>query len=542
MKTPIKIVIGLVVVLLVAAPYITGRVIEKDYNEMVQNLNSYIPAEAKATVTGKFNRGIFTSTATTEFHFKNMPQSFQLAHVIHHGPLIFNFIGWLHPSSYIPRGINLGVITTNFTGDVENNIQKSYAGKPAYDITTTISFHADVNTVINSYPITITTGPVSLNWQGMQANIGTDIKLDQINANINLPMVEYTESVTPDAKRTAHLEKLQISYQDSSITKVMNVNLSLDSLKVSSGSTNEASVQNYVISFDKKVTKDAADIDFKVSLAKFVMDTLQYGPINIDTQLKNVDADALKDYLQEPEAVFEQGGGSAALLKILNKKVAFDYNISGTTPDGSITLKSHSEIGGPNVKALNDKSLSDSYNTTLDMSISKKLAYVILAKYGETQVQNMEALYYMQNPTSKIKNPYTLAPQDLQNTITAWIKKVLDQMVAQKFLVQNGDILTANVVYNAGALTVNGTPKTDADLQQLNSLMVVIQPPSASSTNTGTSTGTTSTTSPNLPTTGTNPPPSPSTPPASGTKPAPSSTNPTSSGTNNPSSVVPKKP
>ncbi len=148
MRAFFNILFFLIIVLCLAAPYVTGFVIQKRYESMIEKLNAGYAGDV--VFEGKFDRGYFSSHATTTIT-RLEKDNVVLDHNIYHGPVVFKFDGWLKASNYKPRAVGLAVIETQILGKIGDEIAAMYQDNPAYNITTTVAFNSDLTTkIVNS--------------------------------------------------------------------------------------------------------------------------------------------------------------------------------------------------------------------------------------------------------------------------------------------------------------------------------------------------------------------------------------------------------
>lgn len=467
MKGLIKIILGLVVILVIASPYVAGRMIERDYNKIIARLN--VLGKGNVKVVGTFDRGFFSSTAVTNIAVANAPISLHLTHAIKHGPVIFKGI--------MPQGINLGVITTTFGGEFEKMITDAYAGKPAYDITSKVSLHGNVNTVINNYPLNLTLPTGSMSWQGFTALIKTDKELAQISGNISIPSIDYTEALTPDLKQSAYFKNIKIDFNDDSAAN-STFNLSIDNAKIISNMSEDMKLDQFVLGVNRTIINKLMDVTFKMNFSKLFLTNLEYGPLVFSLDIKNIDLKAIQDAqlenIQQPAGMQQVSG--ELIPKLLANKISLDLNLSLKTPDGDIAVTSNFVMASA-ANSGDSKQVTAGWNGKQNIQVSKKLAYKILVKAAESKIRNLEIMYYMNNPTSKVKNPYTMTPQQLLTVVSDWVTKVIAQLTAQKYVLEQNDTFVTDISIVNGVITVNGIVKAEDDFNKLQSLLEIVPPP-----------------------------------------------------------------
>ncbi|HSX20200.1 MAG TPA: DUF945 family protein, partial [Gammaproteobacteria bacterium] len=377
MKRILKYLLLIIVVLAAGSPYFAGRIIEKDYNALIDHLNA--ASQGSAKFVGKYNRGFFSSTATTEVTVQDSYINVQLAHAIKHGPVIFDFQGWTTPKTYMPQRYIFGEIKTKFMGPLEQALENLYGKSPAYDITTVITMHGAFNTDINSYPLNTSLGNGKFNWQGLTANINTTLQLDTIHGTATIPLISYSEQTAKD-NESANVTNLKLDFTHAPAAQNSNFDLSIETASIMNGAQNDVSLQKYVINATRKVTNDVVDMELKTTFDKAAVGDQVYGPFDCDVQMKNLDGKALQAMMQGADSAKEY---NQHLQELFAKQVTVDGKFTLTTPDGHIAISGHTMLGGP------EFNIADAMTKTLtadeDIQVSKKIVYILLAKYAETQ-------------------------------------------------------------------------------------------------------------------------------------------------------------
>ena len=147
-----------------------------------------------------------------------------------------------------------------------------------------------------------------------------------------------------------------------------------------------------------------------------------------------------------------------------------------TTPDGDISWQSDMQVGGNSITQIDPAQIKATLVLVQKVQISKKLLYSLLTTYARNQIANREAMYYLQNRTSTVVNPYTLTNDQLEVTINNWINKLIEQLIAQSYILQKDDTYITDVKLEKNVITINGVAKTDDDMKQMQNMMEVIPP------------------------------------------------------------------
>lgn len=476
MKALFKLLLTIIIIAAAAGPYFTGKMVEKKYEEFIAQLN--ITNKGQATIIGKFYRGFFSSTATTQISFIDSYQTLQLSHHIKHGPIIIDFAGWTKLNSYIPQGLALAVVNTTLLGEAQQVIENAYAGKPAYDITTKISLKGDINTDIISHPLTYQNENATLIWQGAKATIFTSEKLQDMKVVASFPSIEYVEQKNTD-KQSIRLMNINADYETKFDTFDAALKFSLGNMKIAHNDVAEFNMDKYEATIDRKTTNNLMNMLCSFKFDKLSLGKNEFGQFNFTLNIKNLHAESMRVILRQPATVEYKNAQmiTETFLVVLNNKFNLDMNLDMNTPDGKFIIKGNADIGGPEVKTLSPEQITPTINANAEAQISSKLFQTLMTKFAEDQIHEMEALYFMANKTSSVANPYTMTPEVMQSTISTWLGGLITKLVTQKYLVQSDDMLSTKISYAQDALTINDVPKTSVDLDSLQAMFIVVTPP-----------------------------------------------------------------
>lgn len=479
MKKRTVVILAIILLVILATPYMAGYVLEKDFmafNEAIerQSNNNF-------KIKSKYFRGIFSSSAQTEITFTNSYTVVQLEHYIQHGPVIFDFNGWMSPSTYIPRGYKLGVITTRFTGNIQKEIENIYGNKEeGYSIQSDISLHGSIATSISINPLkfdrTDAAGPGTLNWQGMQVVINSDMDIKQLTAEVKTPLIEYSESIGQGMTQTLSISKVSMNFNHDEIKN--DVKLMIENIKLQNNDQEEFSLQNYSLTVDHVAQNNLVDLDLQKKFTKLVLGADSYGPLDFSLHLKNwnekaIDA-AMSDVPMSPVAMTAQN--DKILLALLTNKISLTSDFKFVTPDGDMLTDLKAEIGGPNITAITSEQILPTLMANQHWQINRKIVYKMLFKFAENQIKSNEKKFYAQNQTSNIVNPYTMTDDQRKNTINTWINELIAMLIAQNFVVLNGDNFVLDLSFDKNILTINGSQKTESDFEALLPNFVVVKP------------------------------------------------------------------
>lgn len=476
-KKLVKVILGLILIAAISSPYFAGRTIENQYHDFIVNAAEF--GKDYVIITGKFTRGFFASTAVTEIKLKNSFNSIQLVHSIKHGPVIFDFKSATSPASYIPQAYKLASIKTEFAGALQKQIQDLYKSKPAYEMLTTVDYNKNVNTDIKIMPLQkdSTDKAYKLNWSGGKINILNDVELNKAKFSMSMPSLKYDEY----NKSNVINYVMDNTALDIEVEKSWNLKLkfAIENVKISDKEKNFVDLQKYALSVEKKDNNNVTSLVINNNFTKMVLEGDVYGPFDFNLKLDNWDSETIKkvfELSQNQEAV-TLATKDPNILALIKKVMSIDVDFKLTTPEGDISWQSDMQVGGNSITQIDPIQIKATLVLVQKVQISKNLLYTVLTTYARKQIANREAMYYLQNRTSTVVNPYTLTNDQLTVTINNWINKLIEQLIAQNYILQKDDSYITDVKLEKNVMTINGVVKTDDDMKQMQNMMEVIPPP-----------------------------------------------------------------
>ncbi len=480
-----RVVYVILIAVLFVAPYIFSFFAEREYNGFVKGLTTLLPSDFK--VTGKFSRGFFHSTAITEITVPNIAAPLTLTHNINQGPIIFNYIGWYHPSSYIPRHIELALVNTVLAtslGAKDNKDNKDNSddqNAPQNTIITNVSFSGKSQTIvkIDAQSWKHAQAEIALKG-GLVATINTDKQFSNLSGDCNIPVLEYDEfSLTSAQSHFAQVKNVQISFRKASYLAEIMFDFHIEDLAIGEGSSaNNKSldaINNIIISLTTKENKTLLDVSSKITFDKLTHASIVYGPAALSVIYKNMPISFVQDLLSA-SAALDREKENKLLIKLLTNIPTIQHDLQFKVPLGTFKSSGQFTVGGPKIIGLDMAQLLPTFKASVKLDVSNQLAYSMLANYAEKQLHTKEHDYFMKNATSKEKNPYTLTSDQLHDTVNQWVISILDYLEAQKMLVLQKDHIDVDVEYANQAVTINGKPRTKEELAHVKQLLEVTVP------------------------------------------------------------------
>ena len=453
--------IALLITVLVAAPYLVGIKISKQYNASLAHINAHLAPDIK--LVGTFKNGYLSSSATTQVNTVNGLTLFSLVHTIKHGPFI--------PGHKI---FKMAAVNTVIDGNVNTVINNVYNNKEAYAINSEFDFSGIGETIIKNNPVTIDNANFKINWQGMNLVIKNQKNFAAIDAQLSMPLLNVIDNAS-DKKNEVSVVELKSTFAvaaDTTNNHSASANLDVSQVKISAAAAEVVNLQKANLTTNSKLVNKlvSSEIIYKFDkMVLFVTDV--YGPLLFNIKLNNLNAVAfekLSAKQQENAMPYPE-----LLADILSTQPTVDIVFNLGLPNGKIELNARMQSSAVDVKQLDPKTIMNNVAVTLSLKITQATLYEFLAKYAENEIHRLETDYFAKHEQSTIKNPFTISPKDLASTIQAWVTSAVNILKTEKILQENKDMLSIDIKLTNNIVTVNGAEIKDADMQRINNLLMI---------------------------------------------------------------------
>ncbi len=481
MKVFLKILFFLIIIIGVASPFATGYILETRYSEMIEKLNKAY--EGEIIFTGKFQRGFMKSIATTDIASSKGMRLESLQHIVLHGPVIFGFNGWLNASTYMPQGFALAKVNTQLSGNYAKKLTAMYAGKTAYNIDTTVAFNGDTATTFINYPLTTQVGVGIFKWQGANGTVNIDKDVTKIVGTMAMASLEYSEQV----QSNADTETLQISNFKMDFSRLISdssnmMNVTLGAFKILNKGVEDLALNNIALMFNKKDVNKIESGEIRTGFTTLKVADHNVGPFSLNIKINNINAAALAAAMQDPAFLasainkIQPNIPSDQVVAMLNTKPSLDSDMNVTMPDGNIDYVGHFEVGGSNIVSDDASVIIPTVKLSQKLKISSKIVMKLLTRYIEEAVRRNEKMYFINNKTSTITNPWTMPADQLKIMAIKFATDIINILKTKQYIIEQNDIMSTDIEFANSVLTVNGVQHTKEDLDQLKALMQVTPP------------------------------------------------------------------
>lgn len=486
MRAFLNILFFIIIASCLAAPLITGFVVENRYQKMISKLNEGYNGDV--VFEGKFERGYFTSHATT-IVVHSESDKLVLDHKVYNGPVVFKFKGWFQASNYKPQAFGLAVVETKILGPIADKVASLYQNNQAYDITTTVEFNGDSNTKFNNYPLTVVSQNKNIEWQGFTAKLKIANESTNIDLSLDAPVFKYVELLQNNFNRTLEFSNVKIEFKKTMSSSNEIIKLSVDEVKFSDDSTKSyLTVDDLAFKTDTTVVDKILNLDWDLTLNKMKMNSHEIGPFVVDLKMQKLNTATLKKlgqmplplYMVQPDiSTIQSGITQEEILEFLNPRPIFDLSLECAMSLGKIDYVSHLEIGGPEINNLDWDKIWDTAVLSKKLNVSEAIVHKVLLSYAKQQLYNNEKMYLILHKDSTAPNPYDMDEQQRKNLLANWVNNLLYSLQQNKIIVEQDGLITIKLEFKNNELVINDKKITPQDIEAIKPMLImpILSPP-----------------------------------------------------------------
>lgn len=480
MRRLFNILLLIIIIVCIAAPYATGFLIEKRYYQTLARLNEGY--KGSVVFEGRFERGYFSSHAETIL-VAGANDKVLLDHKIYHGPVVFKYSGWLKAINYKPQGLALAVIDTEVLGPISDKIASLYGNTKPYDISTRIEFNSDLHTDIINYPINVTMENRNVTWKGFKAKLDIPYASSDVHLTLEAPSLQYSELTDQNLTRQANINDFKVNFKKTMSQSNELVNLSIGSITAGIDDTQSIfSLTNIVLKADTTILQKIMNVVLDFNFGKLKIKGKDIGTFALEVKMHNLNYEALDQLskvnitipvtgLQQDVVVSSQELPRNEMKQLLNTRPIIDINLTCVVPEGSIVYSGHIEIGGPNAVNMSSDQILAAALLTKNLKISKTIVNKILLKYAQQKFDHNAKIYASLHQDPTLPNPYQVSEQERKNILANWANNVL-YILKQKNIIQESDnSYTINLELKEDILIVNGKQITQQDIDEITPML-----------------------------------------------------------------------
>ncbi|MEJ2201587.1 MAG: YdgA family protein [Desulfuromonadaceae bacterium] len=468
-----KLIRVLVVLLLCAATwagatYFVGGRMQKMYSDMVETYGNMGPvscviesyqrdfrqAKARLVIELKIpaNQAIDDPTSQVE-NFRMV-----LEESITHGPLV-------------DSGLGLATIETRLVEvtPTENELAKLLNELPELAgvlNVTKVDLDGTMHGQTQIPAIHTVTEDGNLNWDGLQATTTFSPRKKSFIGTIDCAGLEgeFTDGLFAwDGLKGKFdlVEALPLLYLGQNDMQIGQLNITVDNQV--DGEQEKVELKGFGIVSDSRMQDGLVSLEQTLSFAGILVDGQNYGPGELTVAMANLDGQTLSDFQQkiyalygrvevaDPEALVAELMPlyTNMLLQLLEKSPQLDIReLQFTTPHGNISGDLQiSYDGSQGASPAIPNSMFQAVAAQAQLAIHESLVRQILASQvtGELHTARQQG-----------QIPETVTDQELENLAAQQIDTQLEAMLAQNYIIRDGDLLKTNATLNNGELLVNG--------------------------------------------------------------------------------------
>jgi len=249
-----KILLLVIVLLILAAPYGAGFLVKRGYETNIQRLVKLYNGKLK--IVFSFNNGWLTSKAKLDVVSMDNKPLGSINYDIKNGPVIFNFQGWLNPKTYIPQDYKMAILKVTVDNAAVKMLGSIYKRQDFYEATIKVDYQYNEHVTIKFLPLNLALPEGNLNFSAFHINGRHKLDESLFYMDISLPSFNYSENQASDNK------KIQITdFKSNVFFNVFNLNYSVDflmgSLKLSNDLGDVLTILSPALKFkEQKTNKD----------------------------------------------------------------------------------------------------------------------------------------------------------------------------------------------------------------------------------------------------------------------------------------------
>lgn len=496
-----------IVVILLATPYIMGITTEKQVDKLVKYFSDTYETQVSVV---DYQRGWLKSTYNLNVTLQpgssrdDFPAgiNFNVQAKVTHGPLIFrdgkvNFAKGLIVLEQnlmdLFNDINQQAVAEAQADDVEQFI--TGIGELTAKITILIGITNNVSIHSHIPAIAYQLDQVQITWDGFVGDGQITANYEKLQSNISIGAVSFTtpeanlqtEAITTSLDMRKHMSNIWTGHMDFNAPLATIVLDDIQKLLISDVHMfSESNVKNGLFS-----------LLVKLNIKKLDVADVSYGPVAFASELRNIDAVALNEVNQQLQEIIDQTNLSreqqqalamslmSNLPKLLSKGAELDLQqLNIALAEGDIYL--NAKIQAP---LLDDAEAANLFVLLAGVNVEGKLQMPVEftrsaltdafeRKYRMQQagtssnaeiVAQPDAAADSEGESSQVTLTATTDKSDAQILALAqqMTEKQLSSLIKNRILQHEGDNYVVNLIYKAGQLQLNGKAFTARDFQTM---------------------------------------------------------------------------
>lgn len=418
-------------------PYLIGYLFEQRYHAAILTLNKQA-SENGYKVTGEFERGYFSSYATTKLLVEgSSATALSLIHEVVHGPLEIDF------SKYSIKSTNLAVVYT--FDDLADK------GGSLSNVITKVDFAGKITTDIKIKPTEYTLDKrLNISLQNFAGFIKNDLNFSEFVFKADASSIKLNEGDNSLVLDYPKLDTTIIKHKDSFLAT--NISGDVQNLKLNEKDKKIASLKDLNFKAKTQPRKGKVVIDlllqannlFGISNKSITGKEKLVNSAKVNAQVSNITAKEIKNNLY---ALFnyKKIKNASENLKINLKDLDLDFPLGKISSQGD---------AGINMSLWNDQKLNlvDKFTSAdVDITADKTMAYMMLANYMIDEIEKGKQGLVLKYEDNTIPVPADISKLELEKKLV----DLMQEIVAAGVLTEKGNKLVVNLKIKDENLLIN---------------------------------------------------------------------------------------
>ena len=454
----VGILLVLVAVVVVAAPFWFGMQAEKSYNNLIQQMSK---SGSGTFTTRSYERGWRSSSAETLVTLPGLPFDMLVKHDISHGPLAIDKIiqGDL---VFTPAGafISSRATLTPRKGTTAGMMKDLAKYLPPMTAETVFGLTGSgAETDISVAPMKRKTKDGEINWRGLTGTLvfGDD---GRINTQLSTPGISL-----PSKNGPVSVGKISFQFDARGNGGIMFGNTSLNVAKMDIGP--DVSIKGLRFNTTAKPTGKNVNSTINYQVKDITVGTDHYGPGQLTLQLRKLDAAALRRFEQKVNGISKRGlPEEQRQMMVAAETMKLIASLSKNAPELEVTKLSfkarEGKLTGTAKLVLDGRKLNVAENMMLllralrgdaELSIPPSMVKAILTPRIRSDIEN-----YKQRGILSQREANRLTPKVISQIVDEAYPSYLNSNGFTKLLIPSGAYYTITASFRQGKFLVNNRP------------------------------------------------------------------------------------
>lgn len=474
-----------VIGLLVVSYYITGIKAEKEFYAFLKVANNIPNLKVSAD---HYQRGWLKSTVhihavlhrpeqqyTQENTVKTLPAqdaSFSFNTAIYHGPIIFT-------NHHVALGLGYARAKVPLPEQVLSQFQTLFASnstKPVFVASLLLQYRGklNINFDIPPFKLFIKGNSGQLDWAGLRSHWMLCPRLAQTKGEIIFKGATFRHGESGGEVGPAHLIYNLKNSKEGRMTG--KAKLSFKKIQMQASPEKTFSVDGFQAISETHIKKGLIDSSLKADVDQILFHGVNYGPGTLSTKLNNLDAEALnkiQEQLQEASnSHLTDAQQQVAMLiilpelpKLLGKGAEFDMKqFQLSLPQGILEATAKINIPQSANLSQNPVELINATHAKIDAEVPVSWLQNLMTDFLEFKIQQRQLMLQQLKSDKKMsdniaaKEEKALSVEDIKKLAQQQSMIELNNFVENHWLIKKDNLYSIGIIFQNGALMVNGRP------------------------------------------------------------------------------------